>query len=615
MKKIFMVILVLVVFTMGKYAAGDTIVVPRDFPTIQQGIDHSLSYWDTVLVYPGLYEENIVLNDVGLIIASLFITSSDTSYINQTVIDGGGAGPVFYMNGHGPFPNIITGFTIRNGYYASGGGFYGHDSYMYIISNTVVQNAAAQDGGAIALFNSSALDLIKGNKITDNSCPQRGGGIYIENGNLTINENKIENNSGCGVYCINDNSAVIDNIIANNNGGGFRAVFFYGELRGNIIYGNSIQGYGGGVYAGQNSNLSSRNNTIAFNYADNGGGVYSDDGSYFGRSCIFYANQADNNPQLGESTPSELHILYSLIEGGWNGIGNIDTDPLFVDQDNFDFHLQAESPCIDSGDPSSPEDPDGTRADMGALYYDHRLPVLEDQSQRDADYGFWFDSTQTRWQEFEPTLENLAVVDVYISKTGAPGDLIMAILSADDVLISTDTVAEANIPVNNWLEIRLSDAVDLSPGESYKIRLSSDRVSSSPENRYIWRGSLDSDYPGITDVYSSWPDYDYAFITYGYSMTGFIDYGHEPNLFSLHTNYPNPFNVSTKIGYDLSRKSYVKLCIYDILGRQVQTMYDGQQTAGYHQVTWNGEIFPSGMYFYKLQAGDYSETKKMILIK
>ncbi|UCE65357.1 MAG: T9SS type A sorting domain-containing protein [Candidatus Zixiibacteriota bacterium] len=76
-----------------------------------------------------------------------------------------------------------------------------------------------------------------------------------------------------------------------------------------------------------------------------------------------------------------LTISYSDIQGGWYGWGNIDTDPLFVDTANSDFHLMPGSPCIDAGDPASPLDPDSTRADMGALYFDQTtgitpLPLL-----------------------------------------------------------------------------------------------------------------------------------------------------------------------------------------------------------------------------------------------
>ena len=62
-------------------------------------------------------------------------------------------------------------------------------------------------------------------------------------------------------------------------------------------------------------------------------------------------------------------IIYSDIQGSWSGTGNINSSPLFANPANNDFHLTATSPCIDSGNPASPLDPDGTRCDMGAFYY------------------------------------------------------------------------------------------------------------------------------------------------------------------------------------------------------------------------------------------------------
>jgi len=83
----------------------------------------------------------------------------------------------------------------------------------------------------------------------------------------------------------------------------------------------------------------------------------------------------------------------------------------------------------------------------------------------------------------------------------------------------------------------------------------------------------------------------------------------------LSQNYPNPFNASTTINYGLPRQSHVSIVIYDILGRKVTTLIDKLQPAGYHQTIWNADDFSSGLYFYKLQAGDYIETKTMMLIK
>jgi hypothetical protein len=80
-------------------------------------------------------------------------------------------------------------------------------------------------------------------------------------------------------------------------------------------------------------------------------------------------------------------------------------------------------------------------------------------------------------------------------------------------------------------------------------------------------------------------------------------------------NYPNPFNPTTTIQYNLPWLSDVNLEIFDILGRKVGTIFDENQAAGHHQVVWDGKNFPSGIYFYRLRAGDFTDTKKMLLIR
>ncbi|MCP4584114.1 MAG: T9SS type A sorting domain-containing protein [candidate division Zixibacteria bacterium] len=88
-----------------------------------------------------------------------------------------------------------------------------------------------------------------------------------------------------------------------------------------------------------------------------------------------------------------------------------------------------------------------------------------------------------------------------------------------------------------------------------------------------------------------------------------------PNNISISQNYPNPFNAATTINYELPYQSHVMMEIYNILGRKVTMLIDKQQQAGYHKAIWNADDFSSGMYFYKLQAGDYTETKAMTLMK
>jgi hypothetical protein len=93
-----------------------------------------------------------------------------------------------------------------------------------------------------------------------------------------------------------------------------------------------------------------------------------------------------------------------------------------------------------------------------------------------------------------------------------------------------------------------------------------------------------------------------------------------PDEFVLYSNYPNPFNPTTKIDYGLPEVSNVKLVIYDILGREVTTLVNGVQDAGYKSITWHGtdafgKNVGAGMYFYLIQAGEFRQVRKMVLLK
>jgi hypothetical protein len=88
-----------------------------------------------------------------------------------------------------------------------------------------------------------------------------------------------------------------------------------------------------------------------------------------------------------------------------------------------------------------------------------------------------------------------------------------------------------------------------------------------------------------------------------------------PGEFALQQNYPNPFNPSTTINYTLARDENVRLTIYNTLGQQVALLVDGRQPAGTFSASWNAENVPSGVYVARLQAGGYSETIKMVLMR
>jgi hypothetical protein len=88
-----------------------------------------------------------------------------------------------------------------------------------------------------------------------------------------------------------------------------------------------------------------------------------------------------------------------------------------------------------------------------------------------------------------------------------------------------------------------------------------------------------------------------------------------PDVYSINQNYPNPFNAATTIKYGLPENGHVTVEVYDLLGRRVTTLVNEYQDAGYHQVTWNAGRYTSGTYFYRIQANDYSEQKRMLLVK
>jgi len=88
-----------------------------------------------------------------------------------------------------------------------------------------------------------------------------------------------------------------------------------------------------------------------------------------------------------------------------------------------------------------------------------------------------------------------------------------------------------------------------------------------------------------------------------------------PKDFSLSQNYPNPFNPVTTIRYGLPKKEYVNLTIYNALGQKVLTLVNDTKPAGFHQIQWNASGVGSGIYFYIIQAGDFKEIKKCLIIK
>jgi hypothetical protein len=86
-------------------------------------------------------------------------------------------------------------------------------------------------------------------------------------------------------------------------------------------------------------------------------------------------------------------------------------------------------------------------------------------------------------------------------------------------------------------------------------------------------------------------------------------------VYALRQNYPNPFNPSTTIAYELPGPVHVSLSVYDILGRQVSVLVDEDKDAGAYQVKFDAGGLASGVYIYRMQAGNYSGTRRLLLMK
>ena len=103
--------------------------------------------------------------------------------------------------------------------------------------------------------------------------------------------------------------------------------------------------------------------------------------------------------------------------------------------------------------------------------------------------------------------------------------------------------------------------------------------------------------------------------TYEYSDIVEVEVNNIPTQFSLEQNYPNPFNPTTTISFSILSSAFTSLKVYDVLGNEVATLLSEEKPAGSYEVSFNASGLTSGIYLYKLQAGNVTETKKMTLMR
>ena len=441
--------------------------VPSDQPNIQQGI-YAASDGDTVLVYPGTYFENINFKGKKIVVTSRFFETGDLNFINSTIINGSRpvnsdtASCVIFISGEDSAA-VLQGFTITSGKGTKWIDEHGAGTY--------------REGGGILVAKSSPT--IRYNVIINNDASDKtgvtssgGGGIRAGDGNPEILNNFITGNKGrygAGIVLNYTGAIVRNNIITNNSGG---------------------QDYGGGALWMNHDGSSPKlieNNTFTSNKVVD---IYVWQGTSVIKNCILWADPTTSAVQIIVRSGGPV-VTYSNVLGGWNGTGNIFSDPQFADTA---FTLKDISPCIDAGDSS-------------AEYYDPEDSLLKGSA--------LFPS--------HGSLRN------DMGAYGGPGTHLFPYIN-----VSTSVRSSAN---------------------------------------YI------------------------------------------PAEYQLNQNYPNPFNPTTFIEYSLKMASEVEIEIFNTAGQKVAALFNGYREAGSYREEWNAKNFASGIYLYRIRAGEFMQVKKMIYLK
>ena len=173
--------------------------------------------------------------------------------------------------------------------------------------------------------------------------------------------------------------------------------------------------------------------------------------------------------------------------------------------------------------------------------------------------------------------------------------------------------AQFTFPNNTWFHVKIIVNLYSDTGE---LKLNNNSIC-------VWQWTLGAHGAGsalrlaAADFFGNYPDNE-MYVDNFWFGDAFVSVETEkaiPSVFSLEQNYPNPFNPSTTIKYLVPEFSQVQIKVFDVLGNEIETLVNEEKPVGTYELNWNAENLSNGVYFYRLQAGNFVETKKMLLLK
>jgi len=234
-----------------------------------------------------------------------------------------------------------------------------------------------------------------------------------------------------------------------------------------------------------------------------------------------------------------------------------------------------------------------------------------------GNYGYttlnseWFTQTtwyKDFWQSYPVMPDSMAIDVKIVSPTSSVSEVWMGIAVQDSNAYFWGLGKKLNVANSGWQTVKFSRKLEKDFGILNFGRLYLVFQLVSQDSSYLGADIAVSNLRGIDDTLG-------VVVYDNFTLVGIKNEAQIPSEFVLYQNYPNPFNPSTTIRFTVPKREYVNLTVFNLLGQKVETLVSEKKNQGSYEVKFNALGLPSGVYFYRLQAGSSVRTKKMILLK